>query len=146
MAGFSHMKVMPENTERSVGASRFGRGRSSRIVNTSALAARNSAVAKVNGTGAPSAYSNPPPAGPRMVAVWLAEADQALACCNRASPTNPGISAARVGDSKALAAPRTATMAKMPPTGSVPVAVPSASEAAASASSNWQVDTIRRRS
>ncbi len=48
-----------------------------------------------------------------MLAVWLAEADQALACCSRASPTRPGIRAESVGDSNARAAPIRTTMAKM---------------------------------
>ena len=145
-AGCSQMKWMPPNTERSVGASRGGTGRSRRMENTSVLATRNSTVANANGIEPPSAYSKPPKAGPRMVAVWLAEADQALACCSRASPTSPGISADSVGDSKARAAPTSATMPNTPATGSRPLAVPTASDALATASRTWQQPTMRRRS
>ena len=54
-AGLSQMKWMPPNTERSVGASRCGSARSSRMANTKALASRNNPAAKPNGTDAPSA-------------------------------------------------------------------------------------------
>ena len=81
-----------------------------------------------------------------MVAVWIAEADSAKADGSDPAGTTPGSSAATVGLSKVRAAPTSATAAKMPCAPSQPAALPTASPAAASASTAWQKRTVVRRS
>ena len=94
----------------------------------------------------PSAYSNPPTAGPTIWAVWFAETTHAMARATRARGTTSGTMAVIVGFSNARAAPMTATRARMLVLLCQPPRVPRASAAVAAALTIWQTTAMSRRS
>lgn len=72
---------------------------------TADAAPRNAIVTAPYTVSAPRPYSRPPIAGPRIIAVWFAEVDHAVACCSCERATRFGSNAAIDGDSNARAAP-----------------------------------------
>lgn len=102
---------MPENTERSVTGSRAGGALRSGMVPLSTAAIANATALVPNAAGAPTPYSSPPNAGPRICAAWLAEVDSAVARGRSPRGTTAGSSDDTDGDSNARAVPTSAASA-----------------------------------
>lgn len=121
---------MPEKSVAALSGSRIAAARALRTDAASGQAATKQPHAVPYTRLGPRAYSSPPAAGPTICAVWVAEADHAVAREIAGRGTMPGINADIVGFSNAPAAPAAATSARIPGGRSHPVPLPMASVAA----------------